>query len=66
MSVYKLHKYLEHLPVVLGQNKIEEDPRDEEFRKKYKNGIPNINRIDDVKELIQHSKKIGLKTPKYY
>ena len=58
---------MEHLPAVLGQKKGEGDPRDEEFRKKYKNGIPNnITRIDDDKKLIEQARELGLKTPNNY
>ena len=59
MSIYKIHKYIEHIPAVLGQKKQEPDERDKQF-------IDNkpITRIDDDDELIRQAKELGLKTPK--
>ncbi len=63
MSMYNIQQYLDKIPEILGQKKQKEDPRDEEFRKKWKNGIPK-NRIDDDKELMEQAKNLGLKTPR--
>jgi len=59
MSMYKIHKYIKHLPEVLGQKKEEPDERDKQFMDK-----KPITRIDDDNELIRQAKELGLKTPK--
>lgn len=59
MSMYKVQKYIEHISKVLGQSKDGEN-------KKVKVADYVVNRIDDDKELIKHSKEIGLRVPKKY
>lgn len=51
MSLYKIQKYIDNIPMVLGQVAKEELP---------------TNKIDDNRELIKQAKELGLKVPKYY
>lgn len=57
MSMYKVQKYIEHIPKILGQSEDSEN-------KKVKVTDHIINKIDDDKELIKQAKELGLRVPK--
>ena len=57
MSMYKVQKYIEHIPKILGQTSDTEESK--------KQVIP-ATKIDDNKELIKQAKGLGLKVPRYY
>ena len=52
MSLYNIQKYIDNIPMVLGQNKEEQ--------------VLPINKIDTNKDLVKRAKELGLKVPKYY
>jgi len=58
MSMYKVQKYIEHIPKILGQT-------DDKEESKAKQIMP-ATKIDDNKELIKQAKGLGLKVPRYY
>lgn len=57
MSMYKVQKYIEHIPKILGQTSDTEESKQQ---------VIPATKIDDNKELIEQAKGLGLKVPRYY
>lgn len=52
MSLYNIQKYIDNIPMVLGQTEEEQ--------------ILPKNKIDNNEDLVKRAKELGLRVPKYY
>ena len=58
MSMYKVQKYIEHIPKILGQTSDKEEGKEQQ--------VMPMTKIDNNKEIIEQAKELGLKVPRYY